>query len=109
MKVCLFFLNLCVFSKFWYGLRSYQREEVPDTKDISRKKQRKQVKTALQRELKEYDRQGVSLWLDGILSNPREISKAHKIEEEGVYMRDYVQNEGGGIEAIKFDSIRKKK
>lgn len=96
-----------MFSKFKF-LAIHQGKEVSDTKDISRKKQRRQVKAALHRELKEYDRQGISLWLDGIPSNPKEIIKAHRIEEEGVYMRDYMQDEEGGIKAIKFDHIKKK-
>lgn len=64
----------------------------------------------LRRELESYQEAGVTLWLDGRPSTPKKIAKAHKIAEDGVYMRDYVENEKGEIEKIKFDfvEIRKK-
>ena len=34
---------------------------------------------------------------------------ACRIEEEGTYMRDYVQNERGKVERLEFDLIKLKK
>ena len=38
-----------------------------------------------------------------------EIVRACMIEEEGTYMRDYVQNERGKVERLEFDLIKLKK
>ena len=40
---------------------------------------------------------------------PEEIVHACMIEEEGTYMRDYVQNERGKVERLEFDLIKLKK
>ncbi|BFL48573.1 hypothetical protein C3B58_19070 [Lactonifactor longoviformis] len=71
------------------------------------KKRSKKTET-LREELKYYESKGISLWLDGKASTPREIEKAHKIAEDGVYMRDYVQNEKGEIEKLEFDFVKTK-
>lgn len=71
------------------------------------KKRSRQTET-LREELKYYEKQGISLWLNGRASTPREIEKAHRIAEDGVYMRDYVQNEKGEIEKLKFDFVKDK-
>lgn len=49
------------------------------------------------------------MWLDGHPSTPKEIAKAHKLAENGVYMRDYVENEKGEIAKLKFDFVKTKK
>ena len=43
--------------------------------------------------MKSYREQGISLYLNGILSNPKTIAKACQIAEGGGYMRDYVEDE----------------
>lgn len=63
----------------------------------------------LKKELKDYQEAGVTLWLDGHPSTPKEIAKAHKLAENGVYMRDYVENEKGEIAKLKFDFVKTKK
>ena len=63
----------------------------------------------LKKELRDYQEAGVTLWLDGHPSTPKKIVKAHKLAENGVYMRDYVENEKGEIAMLKFDFVKTKK
>ena len=49
------------------------------------------------------------MWLDCHPSTPKKIVKAHKLAENGVYMRDYVENEKGEIAKLKFDFVKTKK
>lgn len=72
------------------------------------KKKSKKTNDNLHRELKQYQEQGVGLWLDGQPSTPKSILHAHKIAEDGIYMRDYIQNEEGKVERIQFDLIKTK-
>ena len=60
---------------------------------------------ALRCELETYRRQGIPLLLNGSPSTPEEIEQACSIAEEGVYMRDYVQNERGEVERLQFDFV----
>ncbi len=53
-----------------------------------------------------YKKKGVSLALEGCPRSPYEIVKAHLIAETGGYMRDYQQDEKGGLQKIGFDRIR---
>lgn len=69
-------------------------------------KKRKKRDGALRRELEAYRRKGVMLWLDGEPSTPREIVKAHVVAEDGVYMRDYVQNDKGEVKKLQFDLVK---
>ncbi|MDD7218696.1 MAG: hypothetical protein PUI16_01710 [Clostridia bacterium] len=55
-----------------------------------------------------YHSQGIPLYLNGELSNPRSIAKACQIAEGGGYMRDYVQDEKGRIARVEFDFIEDK-
>ena len=54
------------------------------------------MRKPLEKELKSYREQGISLYLNGILSNPKTIAKACQIAEGGGYMRDYVEDESWG-------------
>ena len=45
------------------------------------------MRKPLEKELKSYREQGISLYLNGILSNPKTIAKACQIAEGGGYMR----------------------
>ena len=76
-----------------------------DTENISQVK-KKSAKT-LRRELKLYRENGVSLYLNGEPSTPKKIAKACQIAEDGVYMRDYTEDEEGHIACVSFDLIRK--
>ena len=61
-----------------------------------------------EKELKSYREQGISLYLNGILSNPKTIAKACQIAEGGGYMRDYVEDEKGRIARVDFDFVKEK-
>ena len=61
---------------------------------------------ALRCELETYRRQGIPLLLNGSPSTPEEIEQACSIAEEGVYMRDYVQNDRGEVERLQFDLVK---
>ena len=52
--------------------------------------------------------EGISLYLDGKPSTPKNIAKACQIAEDGGYMRDYVEDEKGRIARVDFDFIREK-
>lgn len=70
------------------------------------KKVQKKETSALRLELETYQKQGVELWLDGRLSTPQSITRAHMIAEEGSYMRDYIQSEDGAVSSIHFNLVR---
>ncbi len=53
-----------------------------------------------------YEKQGISLWLNGVPSTPKEIQKAHRVAEEVSYMRDYVHDDNGCLMRLEFDSVR---
>ena len=76
-----------------------------DTPNISQEK--KKSAKPLRRELELYRENGVSLYLDGAPSTPKKIAKACQIAENGVYMRDYTEDEDGHIACVSFDLIRK--
>lgn len=73
--------------------------------NISRVK--KNPAKALRKELEIYREKGVSLYLNGEPSTPKKIAKACQIAEDGVYMRDYTEDEEGHIACVSFDFIRK--
>lgn len=75
-----------------------------------RKKQEKKEKELRDRiqfklELEEFVNDGMLLWLNGTISDPEQIIKAHLVEEENNYMRDYITDEKGGIKGLGFDKI----
>ena len=75
-----------------------------DTSNISQVK--KKSAKPLRRELESYRDKGIELYLDGIPSTPKKIAKACQIAENGVYMRDYTEDEDGHIACVSFDFIR---
>ena len=75
-----------------------------DTPNISQEK--KKSAKPLRRELELYRENGVSLYLNGAPSTPKKIAKACQIAEDGVYMRDYTEDEEGHIACVRFDFIR---
>ena len=58
-------------------------------------------------ELQSYENQGISIWLEGEPSNPREVSETVAVKEENCYMRDYIFSEGK-VSEIHFDRITRK-
>lgn len=57
------------------------------------------------RELMNYEKKGVSLWMDNSPASPAEIANSEILKEEAAYMRDYIANEEGVIEEIHFNRI----
>ena len=81
------------------------RKGCRDTENISQVK--KKSAKSIRRELESYRDKGIELYLDGIPSTPKKIAKACQIAEDGVYMRDYTEDEEGHIACVSFDLIRK--
>lgn len=75
-------------------------------KNISRISKR--TLKSLKKELKSYEEEGISLYLNGCPSTTKSIVKAHMIAEDGVYMRDYVGNGKGGIERLDFQFVKER-
>lgn len=70
-------------------------------------KKNKKQKDDFRKELDAYQAQGISLWLYGEPSSPKEIWKAHKIAEDISYMRDYVPDSYGRLLRLEFDAVKK--
>ena len=73
---------------------------------VRMKKKSKKEKNAFRKELDDYVRKGIPLWLDGNPSTPGEIEKAHKIAEDVTYMRDYVQDSKGHLTRLEFGKVK---
>ena len=58
-------------------------------------------------ELQNYEKQGISIWLEGLPSNSAEVSEAMCVREDNNYMRDYVFQKGA-LSQVRFDKITKK-
>lgn len=56
-------------------------------------------------ELENYERKGIYMLIDGYRASPLQIVAAYMAKEEGTYMRDYVLNPAGNIEALAFTNI----
>ena len=56
-------------------------------------------------ELEKYERKGVNMLIDGYQASPLQIVAAYMAKEEGTYMRDYMMNPAGNIEALAFTNI----
>lgn len=74
------------------------------SKNISRGS--KKTWKSLKKELKSYEEEGVSLYLNGYPSTSKSIVKAHMVAEDGVYMRDYIGDGKGGIEKLDFQFVK---
>lgn len=57
------------------------------------------------KELEQYEEAGISLWLNGRLSDPNSIASACIMKEENLYMRDYYSNDKDEICGIGFNKI----
>lgn len=63
---------------------------------------------ALFQELSEYERSQVRLTMDEKTASPLQIVQAHMIREDTQYMRDYVLNDSGDLEELRFYSVHVK-
>ena len=57
-------------------------------------------------ELRNYEKAGIHMEIDGIPASPMQIVSAHMIKEECGYMRDYVVREDGRIKELNFYHIK---
>ena len=60
-------------------------------------------------ELQNYEKQGISIWLEGLPSNSAEVSEAMCVREDNNYMRDYVMDENGKLKELDFYEVAEKK
>lgn len=56
-------------------------------------------------ELQTYEMCGIPIMLEGRRSTPVKIAEACVLKEGSYYMRDYVENEKGGLAQLRFDKI----
>lgn len=55
-------------------------------------------------ELTSWEDRGITIWMDGSISDSRQVSDQICVSEENTYMRDYVFDEGV-LKEIHFDKI----
>lgn len=48
---------------------------------------------------------GIDLYIDGMRTSPEKLSQC--INEDGVYMADYVWDDGGHLLEVRYDKIKK--
>ncbi len=60
-------------------------------------------------ELKDYEKRGVNMSINGLPASPMQIVQAHIVKEDSAYMRDYVLNEKGDIKELAFNDIKERK
>ncbi|MCI5994490.1 MAG: hypothetical protein MRZ45_00855 [Blautia sp.] len=58
------------------------------------------------RELRQYQKAGIPLLLNGNPSSPEEIAIVCTVREDRCYMRDYIRNESDEICGIGFDVVK---
>lgn len=57
-------------------------------------------------ELASLENRGITIWLEGTISDPAQVTSQLNINDENMYMRDYVFDEGR-LKEIRFDKINK--
>ncbi len=62
-------------------------------------------KSDFEKRLTEVSAKGVLLYLEGQLSSPEEIARTYCINEDRVYMPDYVLDEEGFLKEVHYDRI----
>ncbi len=60
-------------------------------------------------ELKDYEKRGVNMSINGLPASPMQIVQAHIVKEDSAYMRDYVLNEKGDIKELAFNDVKEQK
>lgn len=56
-------------------------------------------------ELTSLEDRGITIWLDGSLSDPENVASRLCVNEENCYMRDYIFDEGV-LKEVHFDKIK---
>ncbi len=57
-------------------------------------------------ELQGFERQGISIWLEGSPSDSFTVSRTMSVREDSAYMRDYVYDKEGVLKELRFDRVR---
>ena len=60
---------------------------------------------SLYSELKQYEKRGIDILMDGYQVSPMQIVTAYMAKEEGAYMRDYVMDQNGRLESLTFTDV----
>lgn len=55
-------------------------------------------------ELQSYENQGITIWLEGLISTPMHVTSQISLNEENLYMRDYIFDEGV-LKEVRFDKV----
>ena len=55
-------------------------------------------------ELQNIEQRGITLWLEGLPSNPHGIANAISVNEDCAYMRDYIYDKGV-LKELRFDRV----
>ena len=66
------------------------------------KRQMKQEKLFM--ELQSIENRGITIWLEGYVSNSKRVAEAMCVNEQDSYMRDYVFQEGR-LQQVRFDRV----
>lgn len=56
--------------------------------------------------LEKLEKSGTALYLDGKQTTAEELAKAYFVNEEAVYMPDYILDEAGKVTQLRYDQIR---
>lgn len=57
-------------------------------------------------ELSEYERYGIQMRIEGENASPMQIAAAHMVKEKCSYMRDYILDENGHVEELRFNKVK---
>ena len=57
-------------------------------------------------ELTDYEKEGISLSMNGDPASPTQIVEAHLVKEDAAYMRDYVLDDNGDIREVCFHHVK---
>ena len=57
-------------------------------------------------ELASLEDRGITIWLEGVVSNSGDVTSQLCVEEENTYMRDYIFDEGV-LKEVHFDKVKK--
>lgn len=58
-------------------------------------------------ELRTLEECGVGIWMEGKISSSKNVTETMFVNEDSIYMRDYIFNEGV-LEELHFDKITKR-
>lgn len=60
-------------------------------------------------ELENYEKNGVCILMDGRISSPMQVVRAHMARENVSYMRDYEMDSEGNVSSLSFNNINRRR